>query len=950
MSTDQPLDFGEFYRELYHRSPFPWQSRVARRACEGDWPECIALPTSSGKTACIDIAVFAMAWQAHWPPEKRRTAPRRIFYVVDRRVVVDQALEHARQLSEKLRSAEKGTVRTVAERLRMLGGMDRPLDYYALRGGMYRESAWVRSPLQPTVITSTVDQVGSRLLFRGYGVSQSSRPLHAALIGNDALILLDEAHCSRSFEQTMSLVKKYRCLAQKPLHSPFYFVSMTATPSSPDTGAIEAVNDDDRNDPVLGVRISASKPTTLVVAKQASGRRWREQLVKELESQARALAEEGFEAVGVIVNRVATARELAKKLNALLLTGRMRPLDRDRLLETRLRPLLSGCAGTPPQFVVATQCLEVGADLDFHALVSECATLDALRQRFGRLNRIAARQRTQGVIVIRADQVEPGRRENDADPVYGRALPETWKWLQENQDGVTPDGVPWIDFGVASISKKWSETPAGRQQKVTAPAPDAAVLLPAHLDLLCQTAPAPAPDPDPAVFLHGPQPRELDVQVVFRDDLGDDGSRDHWREIVSLCPPSTAEALSVPISVFRRWLTNVRSPDECTDVEAELLRNSEIKGEETRWVLRWEGPASDQSKPVSIPEEIHPNATYVVPLNSDTDYSLLGDFPDGHPTDVGDEAFQRARDRAIIRPNVSREYASRLPQEDNWPDIDEVLDEALAFLVNDERQWVQLAVAHLSKRTNRVVRRHPAGGCVLIGKKRLRKFAPTFIEAEDSWELASPTPLPLADHCCDVARESERFARAMACPTDLVEVLRQAGLHHDAGKADPRFQAWMHGGNVRRASVLSQPVAKAIVSMPTSRDRNAARNRAELPRGFRHEMLSVQLAEEGKLFGESPHLRELFLHLIASHHGYARPFAPVVIDKSPPDVRINGVVLCADRRATLVPPHRIDSGIAERFWSLTRRFGWWGLPWLESMLRLADWSSSDTLERSTSDG
>ena len=39
--------------------------------------------------------------------------------------------------------------------------------------------------------------------------------------------------------------------------------------------------------------------------------------------------------VGIIVNRVKTARELKAKLgdDAVLLTGRMRPLDRDKLFE-----------------------------------------------------------------------------------------------------------------------------------------------------------------------------------------------------------------------------------------------------------------------------------------------------------------------------------------------------------------------------------------------------------------------------------------------------------------------------------------------------------------------------------------------------------------------------------------------------------------------------------------
>ena len=50
----------------------------------------------------------------------------------------------------------------VAKALREIAQDERPLDVYALRGGMYRETAWTRSPIQPTVITSTVDQVGSQ--------------------------------------------------------------------------------------------------------------------------------------------------------------------------------------------------------------------------------------------------------------------------------------------------------------------------------------------------------------------------------------------------------------------------------------------------------------------------------------------------------------------------------------------------------------------------------------------------------------------------------------------------------------------------------------------------------------------------------------------------------------------------------------------------------------------
>jgi CRISPR-associated endonuclease/helicase Cas3 len=338
--------FEEFFYALYGKLPFPWQQRLAIQTCAGRWPAAIALPTASGKTACIDVAIFALACQVT-SPVAQRTAPRRVFFVVDRRVIVDEANERARNLAQELYRADRGILKDVADALRALAGHrvnetqsdeERPLACFQLRGGMYRDDAWARTPTQPTVIASTVDQMGSRLLFRTYGRSHKAWPLHAGLAGNDSLIIVDEVHCARAFQQTVTAVRRYRMWAERPLESPFHVVLMSATPPS-DIDDVFTDDEDDRKDPELGKRLNAAKPTRLVVAEKAKGTSALARLADELTKQAIAVADRGFRRIAVLVNRVATARAVGRLLHeagradVVLLTGRMRPLDRDRLMD-----------------------------------------------------------------------------------------------------------------------------------------------------------------------------------------------------------------------------------------------------------------------------------------------------------------------------------------------------------------------------------------------------------------------------------------------------------------------------------------------------------------------------------------------------------------------------------------------------------------------------------------
>src|SRR5690606_41460971 len=59
------LNFADFFTDVHGYSPLPWQERLARQLIENHaWPDLIDLPTASGKTACIDIALFHLAWCA----------------------------------------------------------------------------------------------------------------------------------------------------------------------------------------------------------------------------------------------------------------------------------------------------------------------------------------------------------------------------------------------------------------------------------------------------------------------------------------------------------------------------------------------------------------------------------------------------------------------------------------------------------------------------------------------------------------------------------------------------------------------------------------------------------------------------------------------------------------------------------------------------------------------
>ena len=190
-------------------------------------------------------------------------------------------------------------------------------------------------------------------------------------------------------------------------------------------------------------------------------------------------------------------------------------------------------------------------------------------------------------------------------------------------------------------------------------------------------------------------------------------------------------------------------------------------------------------------------------------------------------------------------------------------------------------------------------------------------------------PFRLENHTKGVEMLAKRYAERCGLGTAMVEDIALAARLHDLGKFDERFQAWLYGRPFAGGDYLAKSGGRRSMA-----DNRRLRDAAKYPAGARHEAGSVLAAcALGAL--ERAHDKDLVLYLIGVHHGYGRPFFPVWEKDAGYRfvVRHEGAEVECGSGWQLA---RIDSGWVDRFWNLNRKYGYWGLAYLEGILRRAD--------------
>lgn len=860
------MSFDHDFALLTGNGPFPWQRALYARFVAGDFPTACDLPTGLGKTSVIALWVLALAANSK--------LPRRLVYVVNRRTVVDQSTTEAERVREALGKPEARHLREALDAL-AAAPAERPLAISTLRGEFADNGEWRRDPARPSIIIGTVDMIGSRLLFSGYGCGFRSKPLHAGFLGQDALLVHDEAHLEPAFQSLLTSIadEQRRCDEPRPLK----VLALSATGRTEPDFSLGA---EDLDHPTVKKRLHAKKGLEL------------HDDVAERKDLPECIAKKALELEGKVVvflssvehvEKCAQALRKAAKDRVATLTGTMRGAERDALVKDPVfarflpRPSAEVKLQEGRVFLVATSAGEVGIDLSADHMVTDLPPFDALAQRLGRVNRYGEGDADVHVFCEELeappaadedggedeDEGSAGKGKDEYDYARYRARALLGE-LPQREDG-RRDASPWALRGLPREARLLASTPQ----------PDIH-----HVDGLLfdrwsyTTFAGSLPGRPPvAEWLHGKAEWEAprttvawrrEVAWLKKEHLG----RDTLDDFLDDYPLRSRETLSDVTSRVVKHLQKLADRDK--------------EGELAAWLIRHDRPAEFckladlLSRHDSNRGPILDEATVVLaPEAGGLSRGLLDGSVEFDPADdCYDQGPDRPKDPDQKEPlgRVVHESEEQLDAPDGMR-----LVRSIKRKIEDEDDphwW------HLYAMSQR---------------------------ADDDGSRTSTKELTLTDHLQWTGHWADRLAEHLALPEPVRQALTEAGHAHDLGK---RRRVWQR--SIKRFK--DPPLAKGPMQP------------LELGH-YRHELGSLHDGDFAKLGSEE---RDLALHVVAAHHGRARPHFPI-IESFDPEVR-DELVAALVREVPL------------RFERLQQRYGRWGLAWLESILRAADVLGSEQEE------
>jgi len=848
--------------------PFPWQEDLyVRFFSRGEFPFSANLPTGLGKTSVVAIWLVALA---HYPER----VPRRLVYVVNRRTVVDQTTSEIESLRRNLRAA------CLFEPLSRLCALplndgEPPLAISTLRGQFADNREWSADPTRPAAVVGTVDMIGSRLLFRGYGIGFKARPLHAGFLGQDILLVHDEAHLEPAFQALLDAISKEQRRCKE--FGKFHQIVLTATSRTESQEQSFELTEDEKKPP-QNLPEPPSEPLHVVWQrlKAKKGLRFHSEKRSEIVKRIAVLAirhEECKKAVLICVRTVedveAVRSILTDKKSGVpaeqvqVLTGTLRGLERDRLAKDDrvfCRFLLNGPPEEKTVYLVCTSAGEVGVDISADHMVCDLTPLDSMMQRLGRVNR-----RGEGAaevdLVYEADP-DP-KKESEA---FEKARWKTLGILRKLPDCESADGGR---HDASPLALRNSEISEEERKAAFTPEP---VILPAS-DILFDswaltTIRGKLPGRPPVEpYLHGLTEWEPPETYVA------------WRSEVGLIIGDLLDQYK-PDDLLEDYPLNPHEllRDRSDRILKQLKKITERRGDAPVWILDEDGAVQPTVlSAIADKKQIENRTVLLAPSAGGLDKGFLnGDSKEAN--DVADELFEahgKCR-RLRVWDNEAKPPDMRLIRTiDVQPYAD---DEEEQEAVSGHRYWRWYEL-------------------------------PTSAEGDGSKAAARAVEWHV--HTNDVLKNTQIIVERLPLSEELRKAVVLAAKFHDCGKRRELFQRIL--GNLRTDLVLAKSGKRARSFV--------------LPETYRHEFGSLLDLTSEKEFSElSDEMKDLVLHLVAAHHGRARPCFPAdeAFDPDP-----NG------RDVTT-----ISVEVPRRFARLQRRYGRWGLAYLESLLRAADYAAS----------